>query len=84
MMESAWKQRNMMMIKAIAKHLVFYYFVKQYLDTQEIPTRKEITTWLNNNIDKLNEDESTTPGRRASTVMGWVAWIIQITNYDDC
>ncbi len=83
MMEAAWKQRNMKMIEAIARHHVFYHFIKQYLDTQEAPTKTEITEWLGNNIDKLN-CENGTPARRAGTVLGWINWVVQITTYDDC
>ncbi len=83
MIESSWKQRNLMMIKAISRHLAFYHFIKQYLDCQEPPSKFEITEWLRNNIDKLNCDNGT-PERRAGTVLGWINWVIQITTYDDC
>lgn len=83
LVEATWKKRNLMMIEAIARHLVFYHFIKQYLDTQEPPSKTEITEWLGNNIDKLNCDNGT-PARRAGTVLGWINWVIQITTYDDC
>lgn len=83
MVESSWKQRNVMMIKAIARHLVFYHFIKQYLDSQKAPSKAEITEWLGNNIDKLNCANGT-PARRAGTVLGWINWVVQITTYDDC
>ena len=82
MVEAPWKGRNMRMIEAMARHQVFYHFIKQYLDTQEAPTKKEITEWLGNNIDKLN-CENGTPARRAGTVLGWINWVVQITTYDD-
>lgn len=83
MIEASWKKRNLMMVKAIARHLVFYHFIKQYLDSQEPPSKLEIAEWLGNNIDKLNCDNGT-PARRASTVLGWITWVVQITTYDDC
>lgn len=83
MVEASWKERNLKMIEAIARHLVFYHFIKQYLDTQEPPSKAEITEWLGNNIDKLNCDNGT-PARRAGTVLGWINWVVQITTYDDC
>ena len=82
MINSPWKKRNMMMIKAISRHLVFYHFIKQYLETLEAPSKKEIASWLSNNIDGLTEDNGT-PNRRASTVSGWITWIVRITSYDE-
>ncbi len=82
MIESSWKQRNMMMIRVIARHLVFYHFIKQYLDSQKAPSKVEITEWLSNNIDKMNCANGT-PARRAGTVLGWINWVVQITTYDD-
>ena len=83
MSESSWKERNLMMIYAISRHLVFYHFIKECLDLQEPPSKKIIIEWLENNIDKLNRDSETT-SRRANTVSEWVKWVIEITAQDDC
>ncbi len=81
MMSKPWKERNLMMIQAIVRHHVFYHFVEKYLKTLEQPTKEEITDWLINNAEGL-EDRNQTPTRRSSTVLGWVNWIIQITGYE--
>lgn len=82
MLGKPWKEKNLMMVEAIARHNIFNYFIKQYLDNQKRPEREEIIEWLGNNVDKMNTDNGT-PSRRASTVLGWMDWIIQITEYDD-
>lgn len=82
MLNKPWKERNMMMVEAIARHNIFNYFIRQYLDNQERPERTEIIKWLGNNIGKMNTDNET-PSRRAATVLGWMDWIIQITDYDN-
>ena len=81
MLSKPWKEKNLMMVEAIARHNIFNYFIKQYLDNQERPDQSDIIDWLGNNVDKMNTDNRT-PSRRASTVLGWMDWIIQITEYD--
>lgn len=81
MLSKPWKERNLMMIEAVARHNIFNYFIRQYLDSWKRPVQAEIAKWLGNNVDKMNVDNGT-PSRRASTVLGWMDWIIQITEYD--
>lgn len=82
LMKLPWKEKNLKMVEAISRHFVFNHFIRQYLDNQKRPDRAEITDWLSNNIDKLCADNGT-PSRRASTVLGWIDWVIQITEYDN-
>ena len=67
------KTRNETLIREILKHKVFYYSYKYYLDNNEMPNKEFIISLMKKYTDLSNE---VTLGRRASTVRGWIEWII--------
>ena len=67
------KSRNKKIIEFILKHKVFYYTYKYYLDNNEMPDRKFIIDLINKYTDIQSFE---TMNRRASTVRGWIEWII--------
>lgn len=73
-----WRDKNLMMVKAIAKHQAFNHFITLFIENQERPEKSDISNYLRNNIPKLGNDKRTAD-RRASTVLGWTNWVIQIT-----
>jgi len=73
------KARMLRIVELISKHKVFNHFLCEYLEQNHPPEKKDIIDWLIKNIDKMDEDKDT-PGRRASTVVGWIKWVWGICN----
>lgn len=67
------KTRNEILVKEILRHKVFYYSYKYYLDNNKIPNNEYIISLMKKYTALSNEE---TLRRRASTVRGWVEWII--------
>lgn len=70
---SDMKSRNERLIKEILKHKVFYYTYKYYLDNEKLPSKEYIIELMQQHTDLTNP---VTLNRRASTVRGWIEWII--------
>ena len=67
------KSRNEHLVKTVLKHKVFYYTYKYYLENKKLPTKEYIIDLMKQYTDLTN---SVTLNRRASTVRGWIEWII--------
>jgi hypothetical protein len=62
-------------VKLILSHLVFKKTLKLYFNNGNIPTKEEIIELMK--YSKLYKvDSDTTYFRRASTILGWVNWIL--------
>lgn len=62
-------------VKLIVLHSAFKHTLKSYLENGEIPTKEEIVEIMKRS--KLyNINSSTTYFRRASTIIGWINWIM--------
>ena len=65
-------------VKLIVSHKAFKQTIKLYLDSGEIPSKETIVDIMKRS--KLyNIGSDTTYFRRASTIIGWVNWIISQT-----
>lgn len=67
------KTRNEKMIELIIKHKPFYDTYKYYLTNEEIPSRETIKETIRKYIPEMADE---TVNRRASTIRGWIQWII--------
>ena len=67
------KNRNRLIIEKILSHKPFYDVYKDYLERENICVRSVIKDTLLVVIPQLSEE---TANRRASTVRGWIEWII--------
>lgn len=67
------KIRNKRMIEYILKHKPFYEAYKYYVDNGEFPSREFIKSIIKKYIPDMSEE---TVNRRASTIRGWIQWII--------
>ncbi len=69
------KQRQLKLIEAILVHEAFYKTFKTYILKTARPSRKEIVNIMQKsnlkNIESYNTYE-----RRASTIIGWIEWIL--------
>lgn len=67
------KTRNEKMIELIFKHKPFYDIYKYYLENEEVPSRETIKETIRKYIPEMADE---TINRRASTIRGWIQWII--------
>lgn len=67
------KTRNEKMIELIIKHKPFYDTYRYYLTNEEIPSREIIKETIRKYIPDMADE---TVNRRASTIRGWIQWII--------
>lgn len=68
-------KRQIEFIKCILAHQVFKDALQRYLINKKIPAKDEVVELMKkNNLYKISSD--TTYFRRASTITGWLRWII--------
>lgn len=75
---SNFKNRNLTFAKYILEKRVFNKVLKRYLSKLELPSKEEIVEIMErSNLENINS--KATLGRRASTVSGWINWILDLT-----
>lgn len=67
------KTRNEKIIGLILKHKPFYDVYKYFIENGELLSRKDIKDIIRKYIPEMAEE---TVNRRASTIRGWIQWII--------
>lgn len=67
------KERNKVMIEQILKHRPFYEAYDYYVKNEEYPSKEFIKDTIRKYIPDMSEE---TVNRRASTIRGWIQWII--------
>ena len=67
------KIRNKKMIEYILKHKPFHDVYKYYIDNDNFASREYIKDRIRKYISDMSEE---TVNRRASTIRGWIQWII--------
>ena len=70
------KDKTLEIIRAILSHKPFYLAMKQQLETFNFD-KGEIAKAIDSCRKELN---GSTPGRRTSSVMAWIKWILDITS----
>lgn len=73
-----YKQRQLEYAKLILNHKVFYEYLKLYFERAEKPFVFD-TIEIMKHCDLYNIESESTYKRRASTVRGWVEWILELT-----
>ena len=72
------KRRNLEFIKCILEKRAFNEVFKSYLTSFKLPKKFEIVEVMKtSNLYKIKSEE--TFNRRASTISGWIRWIIELT-----
>ena len=77
--ELPYRERQLAIASRILEHRVFNRVLKVHLQCGEMPDRKTIMQIMKECLPYRVEAESTYY-RRASTVMGWVNWILGIVD----
>ena len=72
-----YKQRQLEYVKTILSHKVFYEYLNLYFDKKERPSTSE-TVELMKSCNLYNIESESTFIRRASTIRGWVEWILEL------
>lgn len=71
------RNRNILFVKCILEKRAFYETFKEYLCELELPSKNEIVTIMQS--CRLNNVSSeSTYRRRASTISGWINWILDL------
>ena len=71
-------ERQLEFVKLILGHTAFQNTLKLYFDKGDVPTKEEVVEIMKHS--KLhNIDSEQTFGRRASTVISWINWILGLT-----
>lgn len=74
-----YRERQLAIVKQILKHKVFNETLKLHLKASEMPSKKMIVQIMkNSNLYHVEADS--TYWRRASTVIGWINWILGIVD----
>ncbi|NLP13883.1 MAG: transcriptional regulator [Clostridium sp.] len=72
-----YKARQLKFVELILRHSVFKKTLEKHLEYGEMPPRNEIVNIMkNSNLYKVEADS--TYERRASTVSGWINWILEL------
>ena len=76
-MELGYRERQIALATQILKHKVFNETLRLHLQYGEMPERKKIVQIMKE-ANLYNVWSESTYDRRASTVIGWVNWILGI------
>lgn len=72
-----FKNKQLELVKAIFSHKVFHDIFREVIFNGHIPERASIINIMrNNNLYNINSDE--TYNRRASTILCWINWIVDL------
>lgn len=72
-----YKERQLFFCKCILSHRVFHETFKRTLANGKIPDKSEIVQIMKNS-NLYGIDSESTFERRASTIRGWLNWIISV------
>lgn len=72
-----YKQRQLEFVKLILKHNAFYDYLRLYFENSDRPTTLD-TIEIMKHCDLYNIESESTYKRRASTIRGWVEWILDL------
>lgn len=75
-----YRERQLKYVELILQHKAFRECFKECLISSEIPTRNEVVKIMEKS-EVYRVESYNTYKRRASTVTGWVNWIIELTKF---
>lgn len=74
-----YRERQLAIVKQILKHKVFNETLKLHFKASEMPS-KEMIVQIMKNSNLYHVEADSTYWRRASTVIGWINWILGIVD----
>lgn len=76
-MRLKYKLRQLALTELILKHKAFNDTLKLYLEQYERPSKEQVIQIMQN-CHLYNVNSNTTIERRASTIIGWIDWILEL------
>lgn len=80
-LKMSYIERQLYLVKEILSHKIFNDIFKQTIKSNRVPTKNEILkimpSYKLHNVGSKKDDASTF-GRRASSIKGWIEWILSI------
>lgn len=77
MLHLKYKARQLKLVESILRHKVFCETLRLWLQRGEMPARSEVVEIMKRcNLYQIEADN--TFHRRASTVSGWINWILDL------
>lgn len=73
-----YKQRQLEFVKLILRHKTFYDYLSLYFENSKKPTTTD-TIEIMKKCDLYRVESESTYERRASTIRGWIEWILDLT-----
>ena len=73
-----YKDRQLKLAELILSHRAFYETFRKTLEYSELPHREEIVAIMRES-SLYNVNEESTYKRRASTIIGWINWILDLS-----
>ena len=74
-----YKNRQLAYCECILSHKVFYFTLKKFFDSGEMPSKNEIVQIMKE-CDLFNVQSEETFKRRSSTIKSWLNWIVGLIN----
>lgn len=71
-----YKERQLKLVSLMLEHAIFARYFDEVIDNGELPDQKDIQ----NTMKELNVCSNNLVIRRASSVLGWLKWIFNLTN----
>ncbi|MGB3692050.1 MAG: hypothetical protein WBG70_16685 [Spirulinaceae cyanobacterium] len=73
------RRRNLELVKCILSHRIFNSSLRIYFEKAQPPTKEEIVSIMRDGSEEISSSANSTCERRASTVRGWIEWILKLT-----
>lgn len=74
---SGYKKRQLKLVESVLEHRIFNGVLRLYLDGLKMPSRSEIVGIMHES-GLYRVDAESTYQRRASTIAGWINWILDL------
>ncbi|OHD12000.1 MAG: translation elongation factor [Spirochaetes bacterium GWD1_27_9] len=78
-MRQKHKNKYLSLVKCILEHEIFNKVLTKYIKNGNLPIKKEVIEIMKNSYIFNVGKDSTTIERRSSSVIGWVDWILKLT-----
>ena len=72
------QKRNIELLKCILQHRIFHESLTAWLEKAESLSKEEIVSIMGKGNEKIAQGSETTRRRRASSVRGWIEWILML------
>ncbi len=72
------QKRNLELVRCILQHRIFHESLSVWLEKAESLSKEEIVSIMRRGSEKIAQGSENTCRRRASSVRGWIEWILRL------